>query len=130
MAKTKRSRPALTSDSSARRINAILKLLMQGPATRLKISQNLGISNAALKNYIPHMRMKKLKKTIKVLTTHNEWRRGGDGEVLCPKEIGEAIAHALDVLVAVENLLKLPVHPANDDAAIAYNALKYASGVK
>lgn len=72
MAKTTRSRPALTSYSSVRRIDAILKFLAQGPATRLKISQALGISIVSMKNYIPHMRESSL---IHIAGYVNELRR-------------------------------------------------------
>lgn len=35
---------------------------------------------------------------IATLREHNEWRRGGDGEMLAPKTIGEAIEAACDAL--------------------------------
>ena len=37
---------------------------------------------------------------IDLLTEHNEWRRGGEGEMIPPKKIGEAIDVAIDIMKA------------------------------
>ena len=43
-----------------------------------------------------------LDETIEILSTHNEWRRGGDGEMTDPKKIGYAIDRAINILQKIE----------------------------
>jgi hypothetical protein len=69
--------------------------------------------------------LKQVKTTIKTLKKYNEWRRGGEGEMPNPKEIGVAIDHAVDVLQSVENLLK---QKGRHNTEVAYRALDKSAG--
>lgn len=40
----------------------------------------------------------KIEEAVEVLKRHNEWRRGGDGEMQDPKILGVAIDKAVEVL--------------------------------
>jgi hypothetical protein len=69
--------------------------------------------------------MTHLHKTIETLIRHNIWRRGEDEEQVHPQQIGEAIDHALSVLMAVENLIE---QRGRHNTEIAYRALENACG--
>jgi len=43
--------------------------------------------------------------TIEILTQHNKWRRGGDGDMTNPAELGRAIDNAVRVLKKVQEAL-------------------------
>lgn len=45
----------------------------------------------------------KTKEIIKTLKDFNEWRRGGNGKMLDPKVIGEAIDEAIKKLKTIKN---------------------------
>lgn len=40
----------------------------------------------------------KIEEAVEILKRHNEWRRGGDGEMQDPKILGVAIDKAVEVL--------------------------------
>ena len=42
---------------------------------------------------------------LKNLKQHQKWRRGGDGEMLNPDDVGIAIDYAIAVCEAAENLV-------------------------
>ena len=52
---------------------------------------------------------------IATLREHNEWRRGGEGEMLDPKTIGEAIEAACDALEELENHKASSIHTCHDN---------------
>lgn len=49
--------------------------------------------------------MSKQHPNVKKLRDHNRWRRGGSGDMIDPKELGEAMDWAILVCEAADNLV-------------------------